>query len=106
VKLVKYPIRSNVAPDAAILKIKLSEFSSNAAILSEFLNSVKIGNGTEICLEIAYLEVDGNYMSILTSALNDSFPKDNSQKIFTIEVCNSVDHPENFSTITSNEHFK
>ena len=103
--LVKYPIRSNVAPDAAILKIKLSEFGP-LPILSEFLNSVKISNGPEICLEIAYLEVDGNYMSILTSALNDSFPKDNSQKIFTIEVCNSDDHPENFSTITSNEHFK
>ena len=104
--LVKYPICSNVAPDAATLKIKLSEFSSNAAILSEFLNSVKIGNGPELCLEIAYLEVDGNYMGILTSALNDSFPQDNSQEILTIEVCNSVDHPEKFSTITSKEHFK
>ena len=45
-------------------------------------------------------------MSVLTSALNDYFPQDNSQKILTIEVCNSVDHPETFSKITSKEHFK
>ncbi len=78
-------------------------------ILSEFLNSVEIGVGPQLCLEIACLEVDGNYKSLLTTALDLVFGRvktqSSEQDVHTLEIANSVDHPEKFMIITCKENF-